>query len=193
MNSLLFGNLNKYSSITEEQFKTIENIMVRKFVKKRKDLLIEGDICKYLYFVDKGCLRSYTTDKDGIEHVVQLVVEQHWVGDLYSFITQTPGTVNIEAIEDSEVLVLAHHELEKLYDQIPALEKFFRKLFQRAYVALQQRLNATQTISAEERYRELIRLRPEVAQRVPLIYIASYLGITPESLSRIRKVMFSKT
>jgi len=193
MNSLLFDNLNKYCTLTEDQFKAIEQVVVRRFVKKRKDLLTGGDVCKYLYFVDKGCLRSYTTDKDGIEHVVQLVVEQHWVGDLYSFITQTPGTINIEAIEDSEVIVLPYFELEKLYDEIPALEKFFRKLFQRAYVALQQRLNSAQSFSAEERYRELIHLRPEIAQRVPLIYIASYLGITPESLSRIRKLMFSKT
>jgi len=193
MNSLLFDNLNKYCTLTENQFKAIEQVVVRRFVKKRKDLLTEGDVCKYLYFVDKGCLRSYTTDNDGIEHVVQLVVEQHWVGDLYSFITQTPGTINIEAIEDSEVIVLPYFELEKLYDEIPALEKFFRKLFQRAYVALQQRLNSAQSFSAEERYRELIHLRPEIAQRVPLIYIASYLGITPESLSRIRKLMFSKT
>jgi len=120
MNSLLFDNLNKYCTLTENQFKAIEQVVVRRFVKKRNDLLTEGDVCKYLYFVDKGCLRSYTTDNDGIEHVVQLVVEQHWVGDLYSFITQTPGTINIEAIEDSEVIVLPYFELAKLYDEIPA-------------------------------------------------------------------------
>lgn len=193
MISLLFNNLNKHSTINEREFELIEKVLTKRFIKKRKDLLTEGDICKNLYFVEKGCLRSYTVDKEGIEHVVQLVIEEHWIGDLYSFITQTPGTINIEAIEDSEIWILPYQELEKLYDEIPALEKFFRKLFQRAYVAVQQRLNATKNTSAEERYRELIRQTPHIAQRVPLIYIASYLGITPESLSRIRKLMFSKT
>lgn len=193
MNSLLFNNFNKHSTITEEQFITIEKLLTRRFVKKRKSLLGEGEISRYMYFVEKGCLRSYTVDKEGTEHIIQLVVEEHWVGDLYSFITQTPGTVNIEAIEDTEVFLLSYQDLEKLYEEIPALEKFFRKLFQRAYVSLQQRLNSVQTISAEERYRQLIQHRPQIIKRVPLIYIASYLGITPESLSRIRKVMFSKT
>lgn len=193
MGSLLFDNFNRHALITGEQFARIERLLVKRFVKKRKDLLSEGDISRYMYFVEKGCLRSYTVDQEGIEHVVQLVVEDHFVGDLYSFITQTPGTVNIEAIEDTEVLLLSYTDLELLYEEIPALERFFRKLFQRAYVSVQQRLNSAQHISAEERYRELIRLRPEIVKRVPLIYIASYLGITPESLSRIRKVMFSKT
>lgn len=192
MSSLLFNNFNKHSTITEEQFRTIEKLLVKRFVKKRKSLLTEGDISRYMYFVEKGCLRSYTVDKEGVEHVIQLVLEEHWVGDLYSFITQSQGTVNIEAIEDTEVFLLSYQDLEKLYDEIPALEKFFRKLFQRAYVTLQQRLNSVQSISAEERYRELIELRPQLLKRVPLIYIASYLGITPESLSRIRKVIFSK-
>lgn len=193
MTSLLFNNFNKYSRITEEDFAQIEKVIVKRFIRKKKDLLIQGEVSRHLYFVEKGCLRSYTIDKDGIEHVVQLVVEEHWVGDLYSLITQTPGTINIEAIEDSEVLVLLYQDFEKLCEEIPALEKFNRKLYQRAYVALQKRLNSTMTVTAEERYRDLIRLTPHIAQRVPLIYIASYLGITPESLSRIRKLMFTKT
>lgn len=192
MTPLLFSNFNKHAPITEEQFKVIEKVMDKKLVKKKKDLLSAGDVSRYIYFVEKGCLRSYIVDKDGIEHVMQLVTEEHWIGDLYSFVTQLHGTITIEAIEDTEVLMLSYTDLEILYEEIPALERFFRKLIQRAYVAVQQRLNAAYSASAEERYRELIRLRPEIAKRVPLIYIASYLGITPESLSRIRKSMFSK-
>lgn len=152
---------------------------------------MEGDTSRYVYFVEKGALRSYTIDKEGNEHVVQLVVEGHWVADLCSFVSQSPGNINIEAIEDSEVLLLAYHDLELLYEQIPQMERFFRQLFQRAYVSLQQRLNAAQSDHAEDRYRQLIKEHPYIAARIPLIYIASYLGITPESLSRIRKQLFN--
>ncbi|WP_439698225.1 Crp/Fnr family transcriptional regulator [Mucilaginibacter sp. AW1-7] len=164
--------------------------MSKRFVKKRKTLLTEGDISRYIYFIEKGALRSFTIDKEGAEHVIQLALEDHWIADLYSFVTQVPGNVNIEAIEDSEVLLLPHHELDLLYDQVPALERYFRHLFQRAYVGLQQRLNTTVSLNAEDRYRMLIHDFPQVAARVPLIYVASFLGITPESLSRIRKQLF---
>jgi CRP-like cAMP-binding protein len=121
---------------------------------------------------------------------VQLVIEDHWVADLASFVTQTPGKIVIEAIEDSELLLLPHLELDCLLEQIPQLEKYFRHLYQRAYVSLQQRYNSTVSNTAEDRYRLLISEFPQIATRIPLIYIASYLGITPESLSRIRKQIF---
>ncbi len=189
MSALLFTNFNKYARISETDFALIEQYTSRRFVKKRKALLMEGDTSRYIYFVEKGALRSYAIDKDGTEHVLQLVVEGHWIGDLSSFVSQSPGNINIEAIEDSEVLLLPHHDLELLYEQIPQMERNFRQLYQRAYVALQQRYNATQSEHADERYRQLIKEHPHIAARIPLIYIASYLGITPESLSRIRKLL----
>jgi CRP-like cAMP-binding protein len=165
--------------------------MTKRFIKKRKSLLAEGDISRYIFFVEKGALRSYTVDKKGTEHVVQLVVEGYWVGDLCSFISHLPGNINIEAIEDSEVLLLAYKDLELLYEEIPQMERFFRQLFQQAYVTLQQWHNAAKSEQAEEIYMQLINEHPFIVARVPLIYIASYLGITPESLSRIRKKLFS--
>lgn len=188
----LFDNFNKYARITADDFAVIESKLHKKFIKKRRTLLMEGDVSRYVYFVEKGALRSYTTDKDGAEHVMQLVMEGYWVGDLCSFVSQSPGNISIEAIEDSEVLLLSYHDLELLYEEIPQLERFFRQLFQRAYVALQQRYNAAQSDHAEERYKQLIKEHPEIAARVPLIYIASYLGIKPESLSRVRKQLFSQ-
>ncbi|WP_184549274.1 Crp/Fnr family transcriptional regulator [Mucilaginibacter sp. FT3.2] len=188
--SFLFDNFNKYARITESDFEQIEKVMSKRFVKKRRTLLTAGDVSRYIYFIEKGALRSFTIDKEGTEHVIQLALEDHWIADLYSFVTQVPGNVNIEAIEDSEVLLLPHHELDLLYDQVPALERYFRHLFQRAYVGLQQRLNTTVSLNAEDRYRMLIHDFPQVAARVPLIYVASFLGITPESLSRIRKQLF---
>ena len=170
----------------------IEQVLIKRFVKKKKNLLNEGEICRYLYFVEKGALRSYTIDKEGNEHVIQLAIEDYWIADLSSFVTQSPGTITIEAIEDCEVLLLPNLELERLYDEIPSLGTFFRKLYQRAYVHLQARLHASHSTVAEERYLELIRLQPKINARIPLTHIASYLGITPESLSRIRKHLYNK-
>jgi CRP-like cAMP-binding protein len=188
--TLLFNNFNKYAPIKETDFERIESIMAKKFVKKRRSLLTEGDVSRYIYFIEKGALRSFTIDKEGTEHVIQLGLEGHWIADLSSFITQVPGNISIEAIEDSEVLLLPHRELELLYNEVPALERYFRHLYQRAYVGLQQRLNTAVSLNAEDRYRMLIHDFPQVAARIPLIYVASFLGITPESLSRIRKQLF---
>jgi len=186
----LFNNFNKYARLTEGEFDQVEKLLTKRFIKKKKALLAEGDISRYIYFIEKGAMRSFTVNKDGVEHVVQLAIEDHWIGDLYSFVTQVPGNINIEAIEDTEVWLLPHHELELLYVQVPALERYFRQLFQRAYVVLQQRFNLTLSHNADERYRVLINDHPQIAARIPLIYIASFLGITPESLSRIRRKLF---
>jgi len=190
-NLLLFNNLNARTKITEAEFMRIESILVKKHVRKKRELIIEGEISKNIYFITKGCLRSYSINKEGIAHVMQLALEDYWIGDLSSFITQTPGKLSIEAIEDTEVLQLSFADLEQLYIEIPALERFFRLLFQRALVQLQQRLDNSMSINAEERYQDLLSRQPLLASRVPLIHIASYLGITPESLSRIRKRLVS--
>lgn len=188
--SLLFDNFNRYATISETEFEKIEKAMVKKTIKKRRTVVAEGDISRYIYFIETGALRSFTTDPSGNEHVIQLALEDHWIADLYSFITQMPGNVNIEAIEDTTVMILAHHELDRLYTEIPALERYFRQLFQRAYVAAQHRFNVSVSQTAEERYLQLLKDFPQIAARIPLTYIASFLGITPESLSRIRKQIF---
>lgn len=185
-NPLLYQNLNRYTHISEAEFELIETVLVKRNVKRKRTILNEGEISRYLFFVVAGSLRSFTLDPSANEHVMQFAFEGHWVSDLSSFITQSPGEIVIEAIEDSEVLLLPRHELDLLYDKIPALEKFFRQLYQRAYVALQKRVSTRESTSAKERYRELISKHPNIAKRVPLLSIASYLGITAESLSRIR-------
>lgn len=184
---LLFYNLNKYSRISEEDFSLVSNVLTKRFVRKKRALINQGEICRYLYFVEKGSLRSYSIGKDGSEHVLQLVIEDNWIADLSSFITQTPGNLIVEAIEDSEVLLLPNSAIDELCEKLPKLETYFRKLYQRAYVSMQQRYNAVQSSQAKERYEILIRDNPQFAARIPLIHIASYLGITAESLSRIRK------
>lgn len=185
--NLLFTNFNRYSKISEADFSQISAVLTKRFVKKKRTLITEGDICRYIFFVEKGALRSFSADKDGGEHVMQLAVEDHWIADLSSFITQTAGTLTVEAIEDSEVLLLPYSAIDQLCERLPQLEKYFRKLYQSAYVSMQQRYNGVQSKSAKERYQLLIHDNPKFAARIPLIHIASYLGITAESLSRIRK------
>lgn len=185
----LFQNLNRYAGISAVDYNFIETFLTKRRVKKKRAVLNRAEISRHLFFVLKGSLRSYSIDQSGNERVMQFAFEGHWVSDLSSFITQTPGDMIIEAVEDAEVLLLAHNDLEMLLDKIPALEKFFRLLYQRAYVALQKRVNMRDSNTAKERYKELIAKQPNVAKRVPLLYIASYLGITAESLSRVRAAM----
>lgn len=183
---LLFQNFNKYTCLTEVEHGLIEAALLKRFVKKKRTILNQGDVSRYLIFVLDGTLRSFTVDHDGNEHVMQFAFEGHWVSDLSSFITQMPGEMFIESLEDCEVVLLHHHELEILLEKIPSLEKFFRQLYQRAYVGLQKRINSRASKTAKERYKSLISQHPDIAKRIPLRYIASYLGITAESLSRIR-------
>lgn len=187
MGSVLYKSIQSKAAITPQDFEIIEAALSPKFLRKKKILLAEGEICRQVAFVNSGCLRSYSVDANGNEHVVQLAMPNHWVADLYSFLNQTPSTLYIDAIDDSEILLLPHNKMEDLYKQVPCLERYFRILFQNAYLNTQQRLNSALSIGAEERYKNLMTEHPEILQKVPLGYIASYLGITPESLSRIRK------
>lgn len=187
--TLLKANFEEKIILSNDEMEVLEKLFRPKLIKKKKDLLRIGDVCKDLAFVIKGALRSYSIDDKGIEHVSQLALENHWVADLYSFITQTPSDFAIEAIEDTEVLLISSFDLDNVYLKVPSMERFFRKLFEKAYVFTLRRLNSSQSQPADIRYRKLMDTNPDLLQRVPLIYIASYLGITPESLSRIRKTL----
>ncbi|WP_026967859.1 Crp/Fnr family transcriptional regulator [Algoriphagus terrigena] len=156
-------------------------------VKKKKDLLVPGDVCRYVYFIASGAVRSYHVDEKGVEHIFQLSLENSWISDLESFFSQKPSNYYIESIEPSTLLRISYERLETLYAEVPKLERYFRILFQRAYLNALQRLNSTMWDTAEERYNDMIKENCSILQRVPQTYIASYLGITPESLSRIRK------
>ena len=184
---LLIQNIQSKIEITDSEEKTIHSAFQSYDIKKKKDLIRRGEICKNLYFVNRGCLRSYSIDQKGGEHIYQIALENHWIADLYGFLSQTPSTLCIEALEDSDLRMITYHRLEQLYLEIPKLERFFRILFQNAYLSTLQRLNNTVSQPADVRYQALVKDHPDLLQRVPLIYIASYLGITPESLSRIRR------
>ncbi|MCY1719004.1 Crp/Fnr family transcriptional regulator [Prolixibacteraceae bacterium Z1-6] len=177
----------KWSDISEDDETIILSAFETTSIKRKKDLLVTGDVCQYLYFITSGCLRSYYVDEKGVEHIYQIRMDNNWISDLESFFSQRPSKYYIEALEDSQLLRISTERLEQLYTQVPKLERYFRILFQKAYINALERLNATMWESAVDRYNNMLKEHPDMFQRVPLVYIASYLGITPESLSRIRK------
>ncbi len=183
----LINHFKRSININDEEAGIISEAFSELILKKKKDVLIPGDICRRIYLVKQGCLRSYQIDQKGVEQIYQIAIEHNWISDLFSFISQKPSEMYIETIETADIIYIDVQDLEQLYLKVPKLERFFRILFQNAYVATLQRLNSSKNESAETRYNNLIKNQPQLIQRVPLIHIASYLGITPESLSRIRK------
>jgi CRP-like cAMP-binding protein len=185
--NLILQNLKRHIDLTEEEKKIFSSSLKSKKVKRHQFLGEEGEISRYQNFVTKGCLRSYFVDENGFEHNVQFAIEDWWIGDMASFLTKKPGSLYIEALEDSEVLQLDNPTMEDLYIKIPKLERFFRILLQNAFISFEQRIISVISKTAEERYLEFINKYPLMEQRLPQIHIASYLGITPEFLSKIRK------
>ena len=186
MYDLILKNLSRFITLTPEEESYFTSLLKVKRLKKKQYLLQEGDIVRFDYFVNKGCLRTYTIDEKGLEHIVQFSIEDWWTGDMYSFLTQKPARYTIDAIEDTELLCLERASLEELYIKVPKFERYFRLLLQNAFVSLQERIIASLSQPADERYCTFINKYPNMEKRLPLKQIASYLGITPESLSRIR-------
>lgn len=180
-------------ALTDEEFAHSTTFFIPKKIRKHQFLQQEGEVCKHISFVTRGCLRQYTIDETGEEHVVQFAIEDWWISDLYSFLTREPATYNIDALEDSELLLLEARLHEKLCNDIPKFDRFFRLLLQSNYVANQRRITASLTLSAEEQYLLLQQTYPDIVNRVPQNQIASYLGITPQSLSRIRRDLTGKS
>jgi CRP-like cAMP-binding protein len=163
-----------------------------KKLRRRQYILQQDDICKNLIFVEKGILRSYSMDNKGNEHILQFAPEGWWISDVYSFLTGEAAVYNIEAIEDSELLLqISKSSLDELYERVPKFERYFRLLSQANMVATHRRLTATLSDSADEKYLRLLSAYPNIVARVPQHMIASYLGITPETLSRVRKRIVS--
>jgi CRP-like cAMP-binding protein len=179
--------------LTDDEFLSCTSLMVPRRLRKDAYLVHEGEHAKYLAFVTKGCLRSYTIDKKGGEHIVQFAPEGWWISDLYSFLTGKESTYFIDALEDSDLLLLDAAAYEELCTTVPKFERYFRILLQNNYIATHRRVVASISLSAEEQYLQMIREFPAIVQRVAQRHIASYLGITPEALSRIRNRIARKT
>lgn len=187
MFQLLRTHIEKRVRLTDEEFESITRYFSVKKLRKRQFFLQEGNVAKHIGFVNSGCLRIYTIDQKGAEHIIQFGIEDWWVADLNSYLTGQPATYNIDAMEDSELFLLEKTARDKLLDSCPKMERFFRILIESNYVATRQRIVDTLSASAEERYLKFIRTYPKLVEQIPQNQIASYLGITPQSLSRIRK------
>jgi len=187
MHDLLLKSITEKIRITSAEETRLKEFFIPKKVRKKQYILNAGDVCQYITFIEKGMLRSFTVDDEGNEHVVQFAIEGWWISDIGSFLSGDSALYNIEALEDSEVLNLTKPAMDDLMDQLPPLERYFRLLMQNNIVALQRRVIAYMSLSAEEKYLKLMDVCPDIISRAPQQYVASYLGITPETLSRIRK------
>lgn len=193
MFEILFQKLEEKIQLTEEEKELCKSFFTPKKLRKRQYILQEGDVCKYTAFVEKGMLRMYTIDEKGNEHIMQFAFEGWWMADQFSFLTGEPAIYNIDALEESELLLLSKQSEEQLLKKIPKFERYFRILLQNSLIATQRRLISSLSQSAEQRYNQLIETCPTIPQRVPQHMMASFLGITPETLSRIRKQMTTKS
>jgi CRP-like cAMP-binding protein len=193
MYDLFFQNLNSKVQLTAEEQEQIKSYLTFKKLRKKQYLLQEGDVCKVIAFVEKGALRSYSIDDNSNERIIQFGLEGWLISDLYSFLTGEPATYNIDAIEDSELVLISKSAHEELLQTMPKYETFTRLNMTGAYLAMQRRLTSIISASVEERYQDFIALYPHIAQRVPQHMIASYMGLTPETLSRIRKRISSNS
>lgn len=192
MYEYLYQKVKETISITDEEFKFATTLFLPKKLRKKHFILQEGEISKYSIFVEKGILRTYTIDEKGNEHTLQLASEGWWAADLFSFFTNEPSNFYIEALEDCELLLISKESWDELMDQVPAFERYFRILIQNNLVSTQRRLMGSLSQTAEEKYLNLAASYPYILQRVPQTIIASFLGITPETLSRIRSQLATK-
>jgi len=186
MHDLILSNFAMHIALNDMETRHIKLNLEYKTIKKNEVLLNSGEVCRNIYFVNKGCLRVFNTDADGLQHNILFCPENWWCVDIASFSTQNPAFYTIEALEDCEVFYFTNAVLEKLYEEIQKLERFFRILTQNGFNLYQRRLTSNLSKTAEERYEMFRSLYPALEQRITQKHIASYIGITPVFLSMIR-------
>lgn len=189
---LILKNVNKHIQLNQAEEDFFISVLQHQIIKRKDYLLKQGDSCNTESFIVKGCLRTYTIDENGTEHIVMFGIEDWWVGDLYSFLTQQPTAFFIDALEDTEVLQITKKDLDMLYEKVPKFERFFRLILQNAFIAQQNRINQNLSYTAEQRYLDFIEKYPKLEQRISQKQLSAYLGITPVFLSMIRKKLVNR-
>lgn len=189
---LILKNVTKHIQLDKAEADYFVSLLQHKTIPRKGFLLRQGEICKTENFITNGCLRTYSLDDNGFEHIVLFGIEDWWVGDLYSFLTQSPASYFIDALEDTEVLQISKPNLDKLYEKVPKFERFFRIILQNAFIAQQDRINQNLSFTAEQRYIQFINKYPQLEQRISQKQVAAYLGMTPVFLSMLRKKLASK-
>ncbi|MDB5255441.1 MAG: cAMP-binding protein [Chitinophagaceae bacterium] len=186
MYTALLQHIQRFVSLTEEEIHVLASYLTEKKPSKKEFLFQEGQVCTANYFVAKGCLRLYYVNDKGIETIVQFAIENWWISDYQSLERQIPSPFYLQAIESSTVIVLEKQVQEELLTKSPSLERYFRIVAQRAYGAAQMRIKYISELSGEERYVQFTESFPDFVQRIPQYMLASYLGFTPEFLSKLR-------
>lgn len=192
MYELFLQDFNKKVALTAEEESIIKNYLTPKKLRKKQYLLQEGDVCKAFAFIERGALKVYSVDDGGNEHIIQFGIEGWIVSDLYSFLTGEPASYNIDAIENAELVLVSKSAHEELLHKLPKYETYTRLTITGAYLAMQRRLTSIISSPLEDRYAGLTALYPKIVQRVPQHMIASYMGLTPETLSRVRRRISTK-
>lgn len=181
------SHINKFTSLNDGEFESIITFFKTIHIEKKENLLEAGNACKTQYFVVKGCLRKFFINEKGTEQTTEFAIENWWMCDNFSFLSQTESQFSIQAVEQSQLLAITKSNYEKLLAEHPTMEKYFRCIYQKSYAALQMRAKFVYEFSREEHYHHFSNSFPEFIQRIPQYLLASYLNFTPEYLSKIRK------
>lgn len=190
--NLLLENISKHVSLTPEEQERVLSFTEPLQFKAKTILLKSGEVCTHSFFVTKGILRSYNMDENGVEHVVSFACPGWWIADMYSFLSQRPGQLYIEVNEDVDVLAISKENQEKMYLEIPKMERFFRIIIENSLVASQQRLIDNMSFTAEARYDKFLKKFNDLAHCIPQKQIASYIGVTPEFFSKMKARLLKK-
>lgn len=183
----LINCFRKYFPLNSEEQEEVKRLFLQRIVKRKGFLLQEGEICNHYYFVVSGCFRMFAIDSDFKEHNLQFAVENDWIVDFQSFYTEMPSKLYIEAVEPSVVLQINHEDLLYLYVNYPKFDRNFRIIVEQKYIGYQNRILQNISSTGEERYVSFLNDYPHLINRLPNTQIASYIGVTPEFLSKIRK------
>jgi CRP-like cAMP-binding protein len=188
----ILENISKIVTLSPEEELLFLSKIETKHYKAKTIILNAGEVCKHSYFVNSGLLRSFNINDNIVEHVLSFACEGWWIGDMYSLLSQKPGNLFIEVLEDAEVVLLSKENQEALYHQIPKLERFFRIIVENSLVAYQERLMDNLSLTAEERFDKFCKKYPTLIQKVPQKQIASFIGVTPEFFSKMKARMLKK-
>jgi len=192
--NILFEHVEEKVQLTDKDKELVMSFFKCKNLRKRQYLLQEGDMCKYISFVAQGLMKSYTVDDKGNEHINLFAWEGWWISDFTSFVFGNEAKLNIDTIEDTALLLLSRANYDKMLTEVPVMERYFRILYQNSLATKDSRLISANTHTAEEKYAMFLETYPSISQRLPQNLIASYLGLSPETISRIkRKIIETNT
>jgi CRP-like cAMP-binding protein len=190
--SVLIKTLREGAGLTDEEIDLYLSLLTFKKLRKKEHYLMEGDVCSAVAYVNKGCLRRYIIDDHAKDIILNFALEDYWIGDLESLLSQKPSIYYIQALEESELLLLSLKNFHRAAEELPKFKEFHNYKMQRNHYYTLKRLSITKSATPEEKYHLLMKEQPQLFNRIPLHYIASYLGIEPESLSRLRKRLVFK-